>query len=111
MGSAGAHLALPSADRAPRWVRGGRGSIRHCGGFPLDLGLDHPTTIRPKRQGYSQDLHISARGGAPMSLVKLVGCGFGVFGTMCPCMLMIRLARVSPRSSRCSCGRRSMAAR
>lgn len=60
--SAGARLGLPSADRAPRCAREGRGSTRHCVGFPLDLGLDHPTTNRPKRQGYSQDLHISTRG-------------------------------------------------
>lgn len=52
-----------------------------------------------------------ASSGAPMYLVKLVRCVFGASGTMCQCMLTIRLVRVPPGSSRCSCGALSTAAR
>jgi hypothetical protein len=44
---------------------------------------------------------LPCRWGARMSLVKLVGWSLTASGTMCACMLVIRLARVSLRSWRC----------
>jgi len=55
----------------------------------MDQGVRSSPGRHPARAGVAPGFFW---GGAPMSLIKLAGCEFGVSGTMCPCMLMIRLA-------------------